>query len=515
VSTSFGITAIAAVCVVTLTIGALGFRLSRTTSDFYVASRMVTPTWNASAIGGEYLSAASFLGVAGLVYALGADMLWLPVGYTVGYLVLLLLVAAPLRRSGAYTIPDFAEVRLESVAIRRLCSFLVLGIGWLYLVPQFKAAGLVLHAVSGAPTWVGNLIVVVVVLINVVGGGMRSITLVQAVQYWIKLTAISVPAFILLSWWMQHGQPTPHVPSIPPGEQWSRPLSGFGGVQHPVYATYSTLLALCFGTMGLPHVLVRFYTNPDGPATRRTTSIVLALLGLFYLFPPLYGAFGRIYLPHLPAGTSPDSVTLLLPTAVIPGVLGQLLSAMLAGGAFAALLSTASGLTICVAGVVDQDLVRSRLRRFTGNDARAVNGFRISAIAAVTVPFWLSLAARNLGLADTVVLAFAIASSTFCPLLVLGIWWRRLSTAGAAAGLVVGGTLASTAVLLTIFGLVHGGWAGALLSQPAAWTLPITFVVMAGVSLATPRRIPRGTARTMVRLHAPEVLSAHLGEQRP
>jgi cation/acetate symporter len=272
------------------------------------------------------------------------------------------------------------------------------------------------------------------------------------------------------------------------------------------------MLALCFGTMGLPHVLVRFYTNPDGAATRRTSSMVLALLGIFYIFPPLYGALGRAYLPNLPAGTPQDSVMLLLPTAMMPGLFGQLMSAVLAGGAFAALLSTASGLTICVAGVVDQDLVRGRLRRFTGNDARAINGFRISAVAAVSVPFWLSLAAQDLGLADTVGLAFAIASSTFCPLLVLGVWWRRLSTAGAAAGLVVGGILASTAVLLTVFDKVQGGWAGALLAQPAAWTLPVTFLVMVGVSLATPRRIPSGTARTMVRLHAPEVLSANLEE---
>jgi cation/acetate symporter len=512
VNISFGITAIAVVCVVTLTIGALGFRLSRTTSDFYVASRMVTPAWNASAIGGEYLSAASFLGVAGLIYTLGADMLWLPVGYTLGYLVLLVLVAAPLRRSGAYTIPDFAEARLESLAVRRLCSVLVLGIGWLYLLPQFKGAGLALQAVSGAPTWVGSFVVAAVVTINVVGGGMRSITLVQAVQFWIKLTAISVPAFILLSWWTQHGQPIPNVTSTPPGQAWAEPLSGFGGVEHPVYATYSTLLALCFGTMGLPHVLVRFYTNPDGAATRRTTSVVLALLGIFYLFPPVYGALSRIYLPHLPAGASPDSVTLLLPIAVMPGTAGQLMSAVLAGGAFAALLSTASGLTICVAGVLDQDLIRGRLRKFTGNDARAINGFRISAVAGVAVPFGLSLAAQEIGLADTVGLAFAIAASTFCPLLVLGVWWRRLSTVGATAGLLVGGTMASVAVLLTIFDQVPDGWPKALLTQPAAWTLPTTFLVMAAVSLATPQRIPRGTARTMVRLHAPEVLSANLGK---
>ena len=134
--------AVVLVCVATVGVGALGLRLSRTTSDFYVASRAVTPRWNASAIGGEYLSAASFLGIAGLVLAFGVDVLWYPVGYTAGYLVLLALVAAPLRRSGAYTLPDFAQLRLDSLVVRRLSALLVVGIGWLYLLPQFQGAGL-------------------------------------------------------------------------------------------------------------------------------------------------------------------------------------------------------------------------------------------------------------------------------------------------------------------------------------------------------------------------------------
>ena len=136
--------AIAIVCLTTLTLGALGLRLAKGTSDFYVAGRTVTPWRNASAIGGEYLSAASYLGVAGLVYDQGIDMLWMPIGYTIGYLVLLILVAAPLRRSGAYTLPDFAEARLESRALRRGCALLVVGIGWLYLLPQMQGAGLAL-----------------------------------------------------------------------------------------------------------------------------------------------------------------------------------------------------------------------------------------------------------------------------------------------------------------------------------------------------------------------------------
>ena len=512
---SFGIIAITFVCVVTLAIGAFGLRLSRTTSDFYVASRAVSPGWNASAIGGEYLSAASFLGIAGLVYTLGADMLWFPVGYTVGYLVLLVLVAAPLRRSGAYTLPDFAEDRLESVQVRRLCSLLVISIGWLYLLPQFKGAGLALSAVTGAPTWVGGLIVAVVVMANVVAGGMRSITLVQAVQYWLKLTAISIPVFVLLWLWQRHGAPQPHVPTIPGGHEWSRPLSGFGGRDHTVYATYSTLLALCFGTMGLPHVLVRFYTNPDGRAARRTTLVVIGLLGLFYVFTPVYGVLGRVYLPTLPQGATADSVVLMLPVAISPGLLGELLSALLAAGAFAAFLSTASGLTISVAGVLDQDLLRPRFSARTGGDSVAVQGFRIAAVFAVLIPYVFSLLSVRVGLAETVGLAFAVAASTFCPLLVLGVWWRGLSTTGATAGLATGGLLAMTAVLVTVAGGVHRGWAGALLAQPAAWTMPIAFLVAVVVSITTPSRIPKGTARTMVRLHAPEALNADLAEPTP
>ena len=143
-STPLAITAVVVVVVATLAIGTWGLRFSRTTSDFFVASRTVRPALNASAIGGEYLSAASFLGVAGLVLAFGAEMLWYPVGWTAGYLVLLVLVAAPLRRSGAYTLPDFAETRLESRVVRRVSSLLVVAIGWLYLMPQFQGAGIAL-----------------------------------------------------------------------------------------------------------------------------------------------------------------------------------------------------------------------------------------------------------------------------------------------------------------------------------------------------------------------------------
>src|SRR3954453_20297802 len=188
-----GIVGVVAVSLVTLAIGTFGLRIARTTSDFYVASRTVRPWWNASAIGGEYLSAASFLGVAGLILLSGTDALWFPVGYTAGYLMLLLFVAAPLRRSGAYTIPDFTESRLSSRTVRKVTSLVVVMVGWLYIVPQLHGAALTIQIATGLPSWVGSVAVVVVVCITVVAGGMRSITFVQAFQYWLKLTALAVP----------------------------------------------------------------------------------------------------------------------------------------------------------------------------------------------------------------------------------------------------------------------------------------------------------------------------------
>ncbi|CAN5655853.1 hypothetical protein BH11ACT8_BH11ACT8_23140 [soil metagenome] len=490
-STLPGIVAVVSVTVTTLVIGTWGLRLSRTTSDFFVASRTVRPGLNASAIGGEYLSAASFLGIAGLLLTFGADMLWYPVGWTAGYLVLLVLVAAPLRRSGAYTLPDFAEARLGSRRVRAACSVLVVAIGWLYLLPQFEGAGITLAAAIGAPRWVGPLVVGGVVLVNVGSGGMRSITFVQAFQYWLKLTALLVPAAVLLVVWAGDRVSGPS----PLSGDWSLPLAGSGGGQG-LYTTYSLVLATFLGTMGLPHVVVRFYTNPDGRAARRTTLVVLGLLGVFYVLPPVFAALGRAY------GSDPgrsDALVLELPRLVLGGTGGEVLTGLVTAGAFAAFLSTSSGLAIAVSGVLTQDVTSHRLPEVTS--------FRVATLVAVAVPLTAALLLPDVGVARAVGLAFAVAASTFCPLLVLGIWWRGLTAAGAVAGLLVGGAGSVTAVAWT---LAHEGapegWGEVLLNQPAAWSVPLAFAIMVGVSRATASRVPAHASRFMVRLHTPEAL---------
>ncbi|WP_236242547.1 cation acetate symporter [Streptomyces sp. CC228A] len=563
---AYAVVAVAGVVLATVLIGALGLRISRTTSDFYVASRTVGPRLNAAAISGEYLSAASFLGIAGLVLIQGPDLLWYPVGYTAGYLVLLVLVAAPLRRSGAYTLSDFAEARLESPYVRRLSGLLVVGVGWLYLLPQLQGAGLTLGTVTGAPEWLGGLLVAVVVTGAVAAGGMRSITFVQAFQYWLKLTALLVPALFLVAAWCAddaprarfdapavlrehttvrlddtvrvsldapltvtvtgsvdtaayHGErvtlaeglhrveagttlgfaPGTPVPERAPGDGdplgWSSALTGDHDGRR-LYATYGLILATFLGTMGLPHVAVRFYTSPDGRTARRTTLVVLGLVGVFYLLPPVYGALGRIYAPELALTGAADAAVLVLPDRVVGGLAGDLLGALLAGGAFAAFLSTASGLTMSVAGVLSQDVLPSR----------GVRHFRLATPLAMAVPLGLGASAAHVPVADAVGLAFAVSASSFCPLLVLGIWWRRLTPPGAVAGLLTGGGAALAAVLATRAGLAPGGWPHTLMAWPAVWSVPLGFATMVAVSLATPRHIPPGTPAILARLHLPEGL---------
>ncbi|MFD6416869.1 cation acetate symporter [Streptomyces sp. NPDC060194] len=498
---NYAVPAVAAVVLSTVLIGGFGLRISRTTSDFYVASRTVRPGLNAAAISGEYLSAASFLGIAGLVLVHGPDMLWYPVGYTAGYLVLLLFVAAPLRRSGAYTLPDFAEGRLESTAVRRLVSVFVVGAGWLYLVPQLQGAGLTLEILTGAPRWLGGTLVAVVVVAAVAAGGMRSITFVQAFQYWLKLTALLVPAAFLVLAWRGDGSPAG-------GFDLHRAADATGSSQalatsradHPLYATYGLIVATFLGTMGLPHVVVRFYTSPDGRAARRTTVAVLALIGGFYLLPPVYGALGRVYAAGLDPGQDADAAVLLLPSQVVDGIGGDLLGALVAGGAFAAFLSTASGLTMAVAGVLSQDVL----------PAKGVRHFRLATVLATAFPLGGALLVSGVPVADAVGMAFAVSASSFCPLLVLGIWWRRLTPPGAIAGLLLGGGSALVAVALTVGGVVRGGWLHTLLAWPAVWSVPVGFLAMVLVSLATPHAVPPHTSATMTRLHLPESLTRRL-----
>jgi len=618
------------IVIATVALGIWATRRAKTASDFFVASRSVGVGMNASAISGEYLSAASFMGVAGLVMRYGYDTLWYPVCYAAGYLFLLLFIAGPLRRFGAYTIPDFAEGRFDSPLFRKIAVTFVLFIGFFYTMPQMKGAGVVMGEIMGWPYWVGLVVVGAVITFNVAIGGMKGITFVQAFQYWVKMFAISVPVFILMSVFGGYGshmkanvhnpgqrpifastttrdikgktgapanvlavtapatlgigteaefainreallvpstsgttdtlyvpplsamrangsviaantmikparpvevnitgdstkltfeegglvsfRGDSRVPNAPDNQHWLRPFGDFTSKQgFPLLYTYSLIIGLVCGTAGLPHILVRFYTNPDGRAAKRTTFWVMVLIGVFYMFTPIWGTMGRAIVPELYANNKTDAVVINLPRALHSPMLGAILSGITSAGAFAAFMSTFSGLLVSMSGAVAHDIYGRILRPKSSPESRLA-AFKYASIGIGAVAILLGLLVEQFDIAKMVGWAFAIGAASYFPLLLLGSWWRGLTMTGAATGMLVGG-LASVGTIVTVMVFDKMGKSGVvsplarvLMEQPAIWAVPLSLALMIIVSKMTARAIPADVDVKMLRLHAPEEL---------
>ncbi|MFN0069820.1 MAG: cation acetate symporter [Limisphaerales bacterium] len=588
--------------IATIWMGFWSAKRSRSASDFFVAGRSVSVGWNASAISGEYLSAASFMGIAGMVMSSGFDALWYPVCYACGYLFLLLFIAGPLRRFGAYTIPDFAEGRYDSPVFRKIAVIFVLFIGFFYTMPQMKGAGVTLaYIFPGLPYWVGVVLVGAVITLNVALGGMKGITLVQAFQYWLKMFAISVPIFVLMAVYGGYGQQvgmnkarTPHPETVPaysvmegtlreplpdkaPRDPvWLNPfgplttkaaraagLEGDAARRLALLYTYSLIIALVCGTAGLPHILVRFYTNPDGVAAKRTTMWVMILIGVFYVFPPVFGVMGRNLMPSLYEGTGAkgtDKVVLELPrilnergaqasgvpsgasrggspstnpdsvplesgatpdsargTRALPAGLpwGSILSGITCAGAFAAFMSTFSGLLVSMTGALAHD-VYGRMLRPQSTPEQRMRMFKWCAVLIGAVAVLLGSFVEPLQINFMVGQAFAIAAASYFPLLFMSVWWRGMTMKGAATGMLAGGVSALAAVTITNFSdlgwlPLKDFWAAhpllrILCEQPAIWTVPLAIGLMIVVSWLTRRSVPADSRMKMLVLHAPEAL---------
>jgi Na+(H+)/acetate symporter ActP len=568
--------------IVTIWMGFRSAKTSKTAGDFFVAGRSVSVGWNSSAISGEYLSAASFMGVAGMVMSSGYDALWYPVCYACGYLFLLLFIAGPLRRFGAYTIPDFAEGRYDSPLFRKIAVVFVLFIGFFYTMPQMKGAGTTLaYIFPGLPYWVGVALVASVITLNVALGGMKGITLVQAVQYWIKLFAICVPIFVLMSVYGFYGNQlganavslTPAAmqapaaagaPSVadavappagihravlpekaPADAAWVSPfgplttkaakaahLTPEESRPYSLLYTYSLIIALVCGTAGLPHILVRFYTNPNGVAAKRTTMWVMILIGVFYVVPPVFGVMGRNLFPDLYSGIGAkgtDKIVLELPRLLNEryAPLGSILSGITCAGAFAAFMSTFSGLLVSMTGALAHD-VYGRMLRPQSTPEQRMRMFKFAAVLIGGIAIILGSFVEPLEINFMVGQAFAIAAASYFPLLFMSVWWRGMTMRGAATGMLVGGLCALVAATLTnvsnlaldkgpmgkIFAgcaPMNGFWSHhpllrILCEQPAIWTVPLAITLMIVVSRLTRKDVPSDVRMKMLVLHAPEQL---------
>ncbi len=620
------------VTVATVLLGIIATKRAQSASDFFVAGRQVSVFMNASAISGEYLSAASFMGVAGLVMRFGYDAMWYPVGYAAGYLFLLLFIAGPLRRFGAYTIPDFAEGRFDSPLFRKIAVSFVMFIGFFYTMPQMKAAGVTMGSIMQWPYWVGIVVVGTVITFNVALGGMKGITFVQAFQYWVKAFAIAVPLFVIMSVYGGYTSTVSKIASnasgfpvlssdgnykingkakaptnvvafqaveadvtfktatvigkvspsrkpevgeddlvldgiikagpvsagtsvhlmpiivtkggipvekdgkavvtgvklefdepaelsltsglpVPNAQRNSKWLAPFGTLTskhgYPLLYTYSLIIALICGTAGLPHILVRFYTNPDGRSAKKTTFWVMVLIGVFYFFTPIWGAVGREFIPGLYIPNKTDYVVINLPGQV-PGVWGDVLKGVTSAGAFAAFMSTFSGLLVSMSGAWAHDIF-GRILKPQSSPIERITAFKFAAIVIGVISMVLGLFIETFDIAMLVGWAFAIAAASYFPLLLLGAWWRGLTATGAASGMLVGGMASLTAIIVFMLSerkvlVVADPLLKSLCEQPAIWAVPLSLGVMYVVSMATKASIPSDVDEKMLRLHAPEGL---------
>jgi Na+(H+)/acetate symporter ActP len=414
-----------------------------------------------------------------------------------------------------------------------------------------------------------------VITLNVALGGMKGITLVQAFQYWAKMFAISVPIFVLMAVYGHYGKhlqanfqsdlqtmvPTkeaeasfktkmelnlPERPAKAPADaSWLNPfgplttkaakaakLSPEESKPLSLLYTYSLIIAIVCGTAGLPHILVRFYTNPDGAAAKRTTMWVMILIGVFYVFPPVFGVIGRNLLPDLYNGLGAkgtDKIVLELPRLLNEKYppLGSILSGITCAGAFAAFMSTFSGLLVSMTGALAHD-VYGRILRPKSTPEQRMRMFKIGAVLIGGVAIVIGSFVEPLEINFMVGQAFAIAAASYFPLLFMAVWWRKLTMKGAAVGMLVGGVCALVAAALTNFsnlaldkgpmGKLFSGFAPLnnfwaehpllriLCEQPAIWAVPLAIVLMIVVSKLTAASVPSDSRMKMLVLHAPEQL---------
>lgn len=555
--------AVVAVTAMTLGLGTLGMRFARTTSNFFVASRSVHPVWNAFAVSGEAMSAASYLGLPALVMVFGVDLLWALIGWTVGFLMLSLFIAAPVRRFGSYTIPEFIEGRLDAPGLRPVVALMVIVATWFFLLAQLKGAGVVVQQLIGTPYWVGVAAVGLLVAVNLSSGGMRGITFVQGFQFFFIFLGILVPFVVVSVLWFQ-GDTEPIITAEVPtyaqdtsaefrstvtlrvpgdvtvdasgvidgrrvdgplvlgagdhlvetgstidwpagapvafssgvqqldGQSWSEPFGNkdlSGG--HPLYFSLAALVANAFGIMGMPHIVVRFYTNPTGREARRTSVWFMAMIIPYYVMLPALGSFARVTGPDLFGTGSTDSATVSI-GRLVDGLGGELITAVVSAGAAAAFLSTSSGLLIAMAGAVSHDIMSAGVPQFR----RAV---WVGALVSVAT----GLLVESINIASLIAWSSSIAASSICPLLVLGIWWPRFTARGALATVLVGGGLSTLASMATMFGLAGSGWSLALLGASALWTVPMAFSTGILVSL-NDRETVHDLGHKFALMHLPE-----------
>jgi cation/acetate symporter len=425
---------------------------TKTASDFYTAGGGITGTQNGMAIAGDYMSAASFLGISGLVYLKGYDGLIYSIGFLVGWPVILFLVAEQLRNLGKYTFADVASYRLKQKPIRILAAFGSIATVTLYLIAQMVGSGKLIQVLFGLPYEFAVVLVGVLMIAYVAFGGMLATTWVQIIKAILLLSGATFMAIAVMyaygfsfeSLFQAAIEVHPKADDI---------MAPGGLVSDPVSAI-SLGIALMFGTAGLPHILMRFFTVADAKEARKSVFVATGLIGYFYILTFIIG-FGAIVL----VSTNPEYLDIAKGTLIggnnmaaihlSHAVGGDLFLGFISAVAFATILAVVSGLTLAGASAVSHDLYANAFAKGKIDEQKEMKISKYATIAIGIVAILLGIAFEKQNIAFMVGLAFAIAASANFPVLFLSMFWSKLTTRGA----VIGGSLGlATAILLVIAG---------------------------------------------------------------
>jgi cation/acetate symporter len=473
--------------VVTLGITYWAAQRTHTTKDFYAAGGGVTGLQNGLAIAGDYMSAASFLGIVGLVYGFGYYGLIYSIGFLVGWPFIMFLMAEPLRNLGRFTFADVVSYRLRATPIRAMAATGTLVVVALYLIAQMVGAGSLIETLFGLPYIYAVVIVGILMVIYVTFGGMIATTWVQMIKAGLLLAGSTLMALLVLA---QFGfdfnaliakavevHPS-HDKILLPGPQVANPINAI-----------SLGMALMFGTAGLPHILMRFFTVGNAKEARKSVFWATTFIGYFYILTFIIG-FGAIVLvgPNAIYHVGDDIKNALIGgNANMPAIHlahavgGDLMKGFIAAVAFATILAVVSGLTLSGASAVSHDLYASVFRHGNVDEATEVRVSRITTVVLGIVAIILGIIFQKINAAFMVGLAFAVAASANFPVLLLSIVWKGLTTRGAVIGGFIGliSSLVLTIVSPGVWEAVFGYPKGSALFpyvNPALFTIPLSFV---------------------------------------
>ena len=469
---------------ITLAITYWAARRTRTTEHFYAAGRTISAGQNGFALAGDYMSAASFLGIAGLVSTTGFDGLIYSTGWLVGWPVVLFLIAEPLRNLGRYTFADVVAMRLSQTPVRISAALGTLATVTLYLIAQMVGAGGLIRLMFGFSYEHAIVLVGIVMIGYVLFGGMIATTWVQIVKAVLLMTGALLLAVLVLR---RFGM-SPVALFAAAAERYGDGVLAPGKlVSNPLDAV-SLGMALMFGTAGLPHILMRFYTVPDARAARASVFIATGLIGLFYLLTFILG-FGAMVLIGPDAIKAVDKGGNMAAPLLAELLGGTPFLGFIAAVAFATILAVVAGLTLSGAAALSHDLWVSVIRKGRADAGEQLRVARIATLALGVVAVGLGITFKGQNVAFMVSLAFAIAASANFPALVLAIFWRGYTTAGAVTSMATGtlGTLLLIYLSPTIQVEILGqGSAWFALKNPALVTIPLSFLAGILVSVAAP-----------------------------